>query len=143
MPDQAEKLRLLRKLLDKSEAVTVENSDDPEFKSWKNLVERTFVKVFGKDSTEFEHFSELLFYYPTMVYIAGFDYSADHLRAFRHDFKLLKDSINQYIEDIEEEAPNDSDQSLATNSEPSASKVFISQGDGGQILTIAKPLWLV
>lgn len=127
MVNRNEKLRLLRKLLDKTEAVTVENSEDPEFKSWKNLVERTFVKVFGKESTEFEHFSELLFYFPAMVFTADSDYSADHLHAFRRDFKLLKDTINQYIEDIEEESePVGSDQPSSANSTSTASKVFIS-----------------
>lgn len=143
MPDHVEKLRLLRKLLHKSETVTVENSDDPEFKSWKNLVERTFIKVFGKDSTEFEHFSELLFYYPAIVFTADSDYSADHLRAFRRDFKLLKDAINQYIEDIEEEVlPDESNQSLVTNSESTASKVFISHAsaDAGIVEEIVELL---
>lgn len=127
MVDHHEKLRLLRKLLGKSNAVTVENSDDPEFKSWKNLVERTFVKVFGKDSTEFEHFSELRFYYPAMVFYSGSDYSSEHLRAFRRDFKLLVDAINQYIEDIEEEAVlGESDQPSSVNSASTASKIFIS-----------------
>lgn len=126
MVDRNEKLRLLRKLMEKSEKVTVENSSDPEFKSWKNLVERTFVTVFGKESTEFEHFSELLFYYPAMVVTSRSDYRADHLRAFQRDFKLLKDAINQYIEDIEEAEPIGINQFSLANGASTASKVFIS-----------------
>ena len=92
-----EKIKLLKKLLDKSKTVKVEDSDDPDFKSWKNLVERTFIKVFGKQSTEFEHFSELEFYFSALIYTDSSDYSADHLNTFRKDFKILIDSINEYI----------------------------------------------
>lgn len=124
MLDTNEKVRLLKKLLIKSEEVKVENSSDPVFKSWKNLVERTFIKVFGKDSTEFEHFSDLNFSYQVMVMFGDSDYTADHLRCFREDFKMLISSINQYIEEIEEQA--DFEPKIQVKDENSISKVFIS-----------------
>lgn len=128
MIEHNEKIRLLKKLIEKSRAVKVESSSDPEFKNWKNLVERTFVKVYGKDSTEFEHFSKLRFFFPAIVYTSNSDYSADHLKSFRSDFKILIDSINQYIEDLEEEtelkAPD-----LKTKNETNTAlttKIFVS-----------------
>jgi hypothetical protein len=124
MLDANEKVRLLKKLLIKSEEVKVENSSDPVFKSWKNLVERTFIKVFGKESTEFEHFSDLVFSYQAMVFYGGSDYTAAHLKCFREDFKMLIFSINQYIEEIEEQAGSEPE-SRAKN-ESNISKVFIS-----------------
>lgn len=126
MMSREEKLRLLNKLLEKSESVTVEDSDHPAFKSWKNLVERTFVKVFGKSSTEYEHFSELLFYYRIIAFSPGDDFTSEHLQAFRRDFSLLIDSIKQYIEDLEEEEPKTMLAPARPSGEPSASKVFIS-----------------
>ncbi|EHK9545961.1 toll/interleukin-1 receptor domain-containing protein [Vibrio alginolyticus] len=101
--DKQEKLKLLRKLLEKSSIVKIESSSDPDFKHWKNLVERTFIKVFGKNSTEFEHFNDLTFYYQAFIYTSTSDYTSDHLRCFRHDYKMLIDSINEYIEELEEE----------------------------------------
>ncbi|MCD4735492.1 MAG: toll/interleukin-1 receptor domain-containing protein [Bacteroidales bacterium] len=120
-----EKIRLLKKLLEKSSDVTVESSDDSNFKSWKNLVERTFIKVFGKDSTEFSHFSELNFFYPAMVFFGDSDYSKDHLRCFKEDFSMLKSSIDQYIEEIEEQPENISEKPELENNKQ-ISKVFIS-----------------
>jgi len=103
MIDTSERIRLLKKLLDKSSTVTVESSGNPNFKTWKHMVERTFVKVFGKDSSEFEHFSDLVFCYPVMISCGDSDYTADHLKCFREDFGILKTSIEQYIEELDEQ----------------------------------------
>ena len=102
MLDVKEKIRLLTKLLDKSDTVIVEDSSDPDFKNWKNLVERTFIKIFGKESTEFEHFNNLRFYYYT-IFIGDGDNTHEHLKCFREDYKMLKTSIEQYIEELEEQ----------------------------------------
>lgn len=53
MLKDSEKVRLLKKLLDRAELITAESSSDLEFKNWKNLVERTFIKIFGENSTEY------------------------------------------------------------------------------------------
>lgn len=124
MLDGNKKLRLLNKLLLKSEKVTVENSGDPVFKSWKNLVERTFIKVFGKESTEFEHFSDLKFFYRVSFVFEDSDFTEDHLRRFREDFKMLVSSIKQYIEEIEEQGGFESNNQDEDSS--GISKVFIS-----------------
>jgi len=123
--DTIEKIRLLKKLLEKSSTVVIESSNDTNFKSWKNLVERTFIKVFGKESTEFQHFSELNFFYPAMVFFGESDYSADDLRCFKEDFSMLKSSIEQYIEEIEEHKSNTPEYPENKLENP-ISKVFIS-----------------
>lgn len=118
------KIILLNKLLEKSENVKEENSSNSDFKSWKNLVERTFIKVFGKESTEFLQFSQLKFRYSVMIITGSSDYKADHLRVFRQDFKILIDSINQYIEELMDE-DNDQENVIYLSEAPLA-KVFIS-----------------
>lgn len=125
MLGNSEKIRLLKKLLGKASTVTIENSEDPNFKGWKNLVERTFIKVYGKDSTEFEHFSELAFFYRAMAYFGDSDYSADDLRCFRQDFTMLKSSIEQYIEELEEQHEK-VPESIGNELAQKISRVFIS-----------------
>lgn len=120
-----EKIKQLKKLLEKSEMVKVESSSDPDFKQWKNLVERTFIKVFGKDSTEFEHFNALLFRFKVFVITSSSDYSEDHLRCFRHDFKMLIGSIKEYIQELEEETPEAFIEGVV-ETEVSINKIFIS-----------------
>ncbi len=126
-----QKINALKKLLEKSTMVTVEDSSDPNFKAWKNLVERTFIKVFGKESTEFEHFEKLEFYYPAIVFTASTDYTNDHLRVFREDYKILIDSINQYIEELQEEEDTgekaaDDLKTVKTNGFKKLTRIFIS-----------------
>lgn len=120
-----EKIKLLNKLLDKSSTVIIESSNDPDFKSWKNLVERTFIKVFGKNSTEFKHFIQLQFYFPAMIWTESSDYSDDNGRVFRQDFNMLKNSIKQYIEEFEEQT-NDETTVVSDENNTTIKKVFIS-----------------
>lgn len=123
-----EKVRLLKKLIDGSSSITVENYDDPGFKIWKNLVERTFIKIFSKDSTEYEQFSNLKFHYTgARVYFAGestHDYDKDHLRIFKEDLKILISSIHGYIEELSESKHDYSDNNILE--EKPLSKIFIS-----------------
>ncbi|MDQ4620978.1 toll/interleukin-1 receptor domain-containing protein, partial [Vibrio cholerae] len=120
-----EKIKQLKKLIEKSKMVKVESSSDPDFKQWKNLVERTFIKVFGKDSTEFEHFNALLFHFRVFMITSSSDYSADHLRCFRRDFKMLIDSIGEYIQELEEETSQVLVKEVV-ETEASINKIFIS-----------------
>ncbi|EOW9155622.1 hypothetical protein VCSRO172_3444 [Vibrio cholerae] len=123
--DNQDKIKQLKKLLEKASNLTIEDSSDPDFKHWKNSVERTFIKIFGKDSTEFQHFNALNFHYRAPFFFADSDYSADHLRRFREDFKMLKDSIVEYIHEIEEETPNHT--VTSTNQKTAqVNKIFIS-----------------
>jgi hypothetical protein len=124
---KTEKVRLLNKLLDKSQSISVESSSDINFKSWKNLVERTFLKVFGNESPEFIHFNKLSFNYYTPITIGPSytDYSQDHLRTFRESFSMLISSIEQYIEELVEQEDASPIEALI-NKDKSLSKVFIS-----------------
>lgn len=120
-----DKIKQLKKLLDKSEMVKIESSSDPDFKQWKNLVERTFIKVFGKESTEFKHFEQLKFHYRVFIITESSDYTADHLRSFRHGFKMLIDSINEYIQELEDEQPQEFSEKIIEQ-ETNINKIFIS-----------------
>ena len=44
------KIEELQKLIAMQETVTIEHHRDANFVSWRNLVERTFKKVFGEES---------------------------------------------------------------------------------------------
>lgn len=122
-----EKVRLLKKLIEKSKSVTVENSNDINFKSWKNLVERTFIKVFGNESTEFIHFCKLRFsaYTPITIGPSYTDYTQNHLKEFRESFTMLNSSIEQYIEELEDQMIDSPIEALDSEDKP-LSKVFIS-----------------
>lgn len=127
MLKDSEKVRLLKKLLDRADLITVESSSDLEFKNWKNLVERTFIKIFGENSTEYKHFSELRFFFQPIMWTTDSDFTADHLRVFRQDFGVLKSSITTYIEEIEEQVEHSSETfESVSNGSSIMSKVFIS-----------------
>ncbi|MDE5423863.1 toll/interleukin-1 receptor domain-containing protein [Ancylomarina sp. DW003] len=118
------KIESLKKLIDKASTVKKEDSNDPDFKVWKNLVERTLIKVFGNESFELNEFRKLKFFYNPMLSYLGEDYSSEHLRCFRRDFEIAKKQITSYIEELEEESqstvrPIETDKSIIN-------KVFIS-----------------
>ncbi|HHX8650563.1 toll/interleukin-1 receptor domain-containing protein [Vibrio antiquarius] len=55
------------------------------------------------------------------------DFTADHLRVFRQDFRILKSSITTYIEEIEEQVEHISETFESISNDSSImSKVFIS-----------------
>ena len=63
------KIDLLKRLIEKPKEIVNKSSSDPNFKVWKNNVERTFMKVFGEDSHEVKEFKKLKFFYnPMMIY---------------------------------------------------------------------------
>jgi hypothetical protein len=43
--EAAAKIALLQRLVDQAEQVKIRDSDDPVFKTWKNTVERTLIRV--------------------------------------------------------------------------------------------------
>lgn len=120
-----DKIKQLKKLLEKAQMIKVESSSDPDFKQWKNLVERTFIKVFGKESTEFEHFNKLRFHFRVFIITESSDYSTDHLKCFRRDLQMLIGSIKEYIQELEEELPQEFSENIVEQ-EISINKVFIS-----------------
>jgi hypothetical protein len=107
--ETTQKIQSLNRLLEKSNDVKVEDSSDPEFQSWKNLCERTFIKVFGKDSKEVEQISSLKFFYSPLIGYLGADYSAQHLQCFREDYAVLIKTINLLIEELRETGDNNED----------------------------------
>lgn len=111
------KLKMLQKLIDKSDEVKIMDSSDPIFKSWKDLCERTFAKIYGEQSRELQQFLNLKFYYNPSMWTMGHDYSHEHRQCFIRDFntaktnmELLKEEINEFSEDdqnIEESILNE------------------------------------
>src|SRR3954462_6401778 len=96
----SEKRRALQRLLDRAGDIQARRSDDAAFKTWKNMVERTLVRIYGQGSTQVQHFNDLVFFYNPMVWTLGDDYSHEHAQAFERDFKTLVASIGAYIEEL-------------------------------------------
>lgn len=120
------KIKQLEKLIEKSDKIVIEKNSDPDFKTWKNLVERTLIQIFGIESTEYMQFSNLKFYYQAMIITSSSDYTSDHLRCFRRDLKILKDSIAEYIEELKEELTFTAVQDEEIHEKSQVSKIFIS-----------------
>ncbi len=126
MMDITQKITALNKLLEKSEDVRVENSSDPDFKSWKNLCERTFVKIFGEKSTEFKQFKSLNFRFNPGIWMANTDYSNDHLMSFRRDLKILMNTIKSLIEELTETVEDKVSNEMISPNNNHYEKIFIS-----------------
>lgn len=95
-----DKIRSLEILLKKSEEIKIENHNEPEFKAWKNLVERTFSKVFDETSFEIQELKNLKFFYQPSISFGGQDLTSEHLKIFRRDCNTLKRLITSYIEEL-------------------------------------------
>lgn len=80
----------------------------------------------GKTSLEYEHFSKLKFYYNPEVLVLGSDYPSEHLNCFREDFKLLMDTIDTYIEELNDVTEDDYNRKTILDSDNKINKVFIS-----------------
>jgi hypothetical protein len=105
--DLRSKRAALQRILDQSQQVVVRSSDDPVFKTWKNLVERTLVRIYGQPSPEVEHFHELRFYYNPIMWTSGDDFTHEHRQRFERDFQILTSSIKSYIEELPEDSTED------------------------------------
>jgi hypothetical protein len=105
-----QKLQLLKKLLDKSEEVKIQNSSDPTFKAWKNLTERTLSRIFGEGSRELSQLSSLKFFYNPSMWVMGTDFSAEHRECFIRDWDIAIKTIKLLIEEIEEFKEEEEDQ---------------------------------
>ena len=77
------KIQLLKKLLEKASDVKNESSDDSDFKIWKNLVERTLIKVFGDKSFEVLEFKKLSFFYNPILFYLEDDHTAEQIASSR------------------------------------------------------------
>lgn len=119
------KIAQLQRLLDQSTEITVRDSSDPKFKTWKNTVERTLIRVFGPDSPELKQFQNLRFFYHAIIMMLGSDYSRQHRECFDRDFDILISSIKNYIEELEQDHDEEVEAGLE-ESEGAIRKVFIS-----------------
>ena len=118
------KIALLQRLLDQSADITVRDSDDPRFKTWKNTVERTLIRVFGPESPELGQFQKLRFFYSAMIMSLGADYSHKHRQSFDRDLDILISSIGNYIEELEQD--QDEDDVELEETDGAIRKIFIS-----------------
>ena len=84
------KIGLLKRLIEKSKDVVNKSSSDPNFKVWKNNIERTFMKVFGEGSQEVAEFKKLKFFYNPIFYTLGSDFTHEHVRCFNRDFDITE-----------------------------------------------------
>jgi hypothetical protein len=117
------KIELLNRLLEKSKEITIESANDSEFKSWKNLVERTFIKIFGEGSVEVKQLNNLKFSY-TGMQVSGYDYRPSHLDNYRRSFQTVIKSIINYIEELKDEIEDVEEQQNETGT--AITKIFIS-----------------
>ena len=120
------KISLLEKLLEKSKEIKTSTSSSPEFKSWKNLVERTFVKLFGEKSVEVKQLRDLKFAYYGLMF-SDSDYTQSHKSAYQKSFNTVIQSIENYIEEFREDI-EESDDEIEDNllTDTTISKIFIS-----------------
>jgi hypothetical protein len=121
------RIELLNKLIEKSKEITTQSDSNPNFKSWKNLVERTFVKLFGEKSVELKQLNALQFHYRGIM-IGGSDYSQSHRNAYIRSFDTLIQSIENYIEEFNEELGEVIEETENNESEKdnTITKIFIS-----------------
>ena len=87
--EAAAKIALLQRLVDQAEQVKIRDSDDPVFKTWKNTVERTLIRIYGQPSPEVEQFRNPGFFYHAIIMTLGTDYSHQHRQCFDRDFQIL------------------------------------------------------
>jgi len=121
------KIQLLEKLLEKASEIKKESSSDPDFKIWKNLVERTLMKIFGGNAFEVNEFRKLKFFYSPVISFLGDDHTSEHLRCFRRDFNTSKKLITSYLEELRDEKTSESKiEPQAQKSNSTINKVFIS-----------------
>jgi TIR domain len=120
------KIKQLEKLLEKSSEIKREDSDDPDFKIWRDLVLRTLMKIYGDNSHQVKQFRGLKFFYTPMMSYLGADHTAEHLRCFRADFATAKKYTTSLIEEFQDEAKDITDLAVPNDSANSITKVFIS-----------------
>ena len=125
--DNQNKLKLLNKLIEKSDTVKEKHHNNPEFKSWKNLVERTLISIYGNGSIQIGHFYNLKFFSSRISFDnrQGYEKKIADKNAFDASFKILMTAIHEYIEELKESI-NTSEENLEKQTTSDVSKVFIS-----------------
>ncbi len=123
--DIQKKVALLQRLLEQSNEIHIHSSDDPTFKTWKNTVERTLIRIFGDNSPELKEFKALNFFYSASIMSLNRDYSNEHQQSFQDHFQITISSIKNYIEELEH-FPDDDSVPLLSAKNIEIKKVFIS-----------------
>lgn len=124
--DTSTKIAVLQRLLDQASEITVRDSDDAAFKTWKNTVERTLIRVYGQPSPEVEQFNKLRFFYHAIIMSLGEDYSHEDRRCFDRDFQILTSSIGSYVDELQLSPVIASAIDAPELAEPRIARVFIS-----------------
>jgi TIR domain len=119
------KISLLQRLLSQANEIKIRTSNDPIFKTWKNTVERTLIRVFGDNSPELQQFNNLRFFYRGVIMQIGKDYSGEHRKYFDNDFNILISSINNYIEELQQDYEEESSGQESSDSH-GVERIFIS-----------------
>ncbi len=122
------KIQQLQKLLENENNLVTLNSSDPTFKTWKNQVQRTFIKIFGEGSHELKEFNKLYFFYNPRISFLGEDYSTKHPICFKKDLEIALGNIKQYIIDFKDDLEYEDSAKTQENQVTSRKidKVFIS-----------------
>jgi hypothetical protein len=105
--NKLQRKQALEKLIDKANTIEIHSSREPNFKSWKDLCERTLFKLFGENSKELEQFNKLKFFYNPSIWVSGVDYSSHHLECFNRDFETAIKMFGYLIDELEETTDNE------------------------------------
>lgn len=125
------KIQLLEKLIEKESSLKGLGSSNPGFKTWKNQVQRTFIRVFGEDSHELKEFNKLNFFYNPSFYFLGDDHTMQHQEYYAKDLDFALQNIKQFIADLNDELEHETsteteESKQSISSRTNFKKVFIS-----------------
>jgi hypothetical protein len=120
------KIKQLEKLLGQTSTIQKEDSSDPDFKIWKNLVERTLIKIYEDKSFQVIEFKKLLFFYNPTFYSLGDDFTSEHRERFRRDLTTAKKTISSYISELKDELEEIKDVQPQIQTDKKINKIFIS-----------------
>lgn len=98
----------------------------PEFEAWKTKTERALIKLFGKDSYEYENFRKTSF---SLSFCTPSTPRSSFIQACIRGLKTTKKIFETYLEEFEEES-NPFDEGKI---EKDYSKVFVVHGHDGEL----------
>lgn len=101
----------------------------PEFRAWKTKTERVLIKLFGKDSYEYENFRKTSF---SLSCITSSTPRSSFITACSHGLKTTKKIFAAYLEEFEEEG-SESNEVNIIKSKHNYSKVFVVHGHDGEL----------
>jgi hypothetical protein len=95
------KIKKLERLFEKSKNLKKEDSNDPDFKIWKDEVIRTLMQIYGDSSHPVKQFNTLRFYHYSVVLSTDINRDKLHLECFRKSFHLAKNYLKSLIEELQ------------------------------------------